>query len=711
MPCIRRSSQVCRLSLLLVGLLPALGYSESAMASAPATPGARIQLVLALVADDGGLARFAHAVSTPGSPQYGHYEPVPWLAQRFGASPLTQSRALRFLRRAGAADISMNGTGLFAQATFTVRDAERAFGADLRRVAGGSRGSDRFIAPAPSARASAAAAVPAGLRGVATGVIGLDNRPVVLGARRRAHASARGGSGYAPATGTPSGCSAGVATGGFTPNQYVTAYGISPLRASGLGGQGERVALIEVDGFKYSDLRTYAACFGLNIPRLNVYSVGLRRLLPPGGESTLDLEVVDSVAPNLSAIDVYENSGDAAAVTRSLVLPLLAPGAKPQVISASLGLCEPSIVAAFGRAGVSLLERDIELSAAAGITLIASSGDTGSSSCVDSKGRIAHRLAVSFPASSPFVTAVGGTNLALTATNAIAAQVVWNDTPLVSAAGGGGFSQLFGRPAYQRRVISGPRRVLPDVAMLADLGPGYAIFCTAAGDPQCSSRRSWETVGGTSAAAPLLAAGTALVDQDLARRGQPALGFLNPLLYAIGSSPAAGGVFADVTNGGNDIGAYLPGARGKALGCCRAKPGFDAASGWGGVNLAGLDLVAQASLPRLGQLTVSLPGAQRPGRGGVLKVRLGCSQACSVYAFSIFTLGNRRTFTVRSAIQRRGRAGSFTVSIRLSRSQQRALNLALAQRLVVRAEVFGVGLDGRGHAANVTSGVVHRIRA
>ncbi len=698
--------------MLPVLLLAALGAAAAIAAPAAVARERRLQLVVPLVADNAGLAAFAHAVSDPGSPQFGQFEPIPLLARRFGANSQTQLRALRFLRRAGGVGASINGTGLFAQATFTVPAAERAFGTELHAVAASGQGGRRFIAPAIRARGSAGGVgIPAGLRGVATGVIGLDTRPVLASSSGpSARVAGRSSSGYFPASGTPAGCPRGVASGGFTPNQYLTAYGISPLRVNHLAGQGERLALVEVDGFKDSDLRTFAACFGLDIPRLNVYTVGSRRPLPPGGESTLDLEVVDSVAPDLSAIDVYEDSGDAAQVTRSLVLPLLTPGAKPQVISVSLGLCEPEMISAFGRSGIALLERDVELSAATGSTLIASSGDNGSSACVDSRGRISHRLAVSYPASSPYVTAVGGTNVMLSAANTIVDQEVWNDAPTAPAAGGGGFSVLFGRPSYQREVVRGARRVVPDVAMLADLAPGYAIFCTAAGDLACGAGGGWETVGGTSAAAPLLAAGTALVDQDLRRHGHEQLGFLNPLLYSIGSSATAGAVFGDVVSGGNDIGAYILGVRRRPLGCCRARSGFDAASGFGGVNLGALDLVAQAKLPRSGRLTVVLPAGQRPASRGVLKVRFGCSQACAAYAFSIFTLGNGAEFTGRSATRRLSAGGSFTASVRLSRSEQRDLRSALARRHVVYAEVFAVGLDAYGHPARVTAEVAMRIR-
>ncbi len=298
-------------------------------------------------------------------------------------------------------------------------------------------------------------------------------------------------------SGTQSGCAeARGAESGFTPNQYVNAYGLTPLRLQSLSGQGERIALIEVDGYRYSDIKTFASCFGLDIPAINTYTVGAHHPLGPGEESTLDLEVVDAVAPDLKAIDVYENAGDAADVTRSVVLPLLSAGAKPQVISASLGLCEPYMELAFSRATLTSIERDVELAAATGITLIVATGDDGSSGCINSRGAIVDRLAVNYPATSPFVTAVGGTNVSLTPTNVISGQTVWNDTPVQLAAAGGGVSELFGRPSYQKPVVHNSRRVIPDVALLADLAPGYEVYCTPTGNPDCTGGPAWHTVGG-----------------------------------------------------------------------------------------------------------------------------------------------------------------------------------------------------------------------
>jgi len=327
------------------------------------------------------------------------------------------------------------------------------------------------------------------------------------------------------------------------------------------------------------------------------------------------------------------------------------------------------------------------------VEVVAASGDNGSSACVDSHDQLVDQLAVSYPASSPWVTSVGGTNFTLAAANTIQQQVVWNDAPAALAAGGGGFSDVFARPSYQQRVVGGARRAVPDVAMLADLEPGYAVFCTAADDPTCADAPSWHSVGGTSAASPLLAGGAALVDQDLHRHAREMLGFMNPLLYGIYSTSQRASVFSDVITGGNDLGPYILDGALRPLGCCSARVGFDAASGLGSIDLAALDLVAQGSLPRSGNLTVAIPRSQRPIRARSLRVKLHCSLPCRAYAFAVVTIGSGDDFSAKSAVHGFRGAGTQTVSIPFSSRQLRSMRSGLAQRQRIEAEVFAVAID------------------
>jgi subtilase family serine protease len=471
-----------------------------------------------------------------------------------------------------------------------------------------------------------------------------------------------------------------------------------------------QAALIEVDGFKGSDIRTFGRCFGINVPPIHAFAAGVRRSLPPGPEATLDLEVLTAAAPRLSGIDVYETTANAAGSLQAFVAPLENPGFRPQVISASLGLCEPAIRQAIGPAGIRLAQAEFQLAAASGVSVLAASGDSGSADCTQADGTPDDFLAVNFPASSPWVTAVGGTNITLTPRNTIASEVVWNDTNLgPGSAGGGGHSALFARPGYQGGTVRGATRALPDVSMLADIAPGYAIYCTAS-DCLSGSSSSWQNVGGTSASTPLLAGGVALIDQLMRQRERADLGQLNPLLYRIARSSLAASVFNDVTRYGNDVGPYIPG-NGQPLGCCTAGAGYDEASGWGSVNLSGLALGALLIQPRAANVGLSLPRRQHPVARHRILATVSCSESCSMAAFAEVSINHGTPFTVESRVYRLNGAGRRTIPVTFSSAQLNRLRTALAHHRLIQAFLYGVTVSPQHEIQRETGGMLLTIRS
>jgi len=493
-------------------------------------------------------------------------------------------------------------------------------------------------------------------------------------------------SGYTGISGTPQGCAAGVDADGFAPNQYLSAYGYSQLQQQGLLGQHESVALIEIDGFNPSDIRTFAACFGLHVPPIHAHAVGIPKLLAPGGEATLDLELLLAAAPELSSISVYETSPDAVHVLQALTAPLRHPGFPPDVISASLGLCESDTLGAVGHRGIASAEAALADASAEGISVLGSSGDTGSAACLQSSGGTTTpvpKLGVIFPASSPWVTAVGGTNLALNAANQITGQVVWNDASASpGVAGGGGLSMLFRRPAYQNGVVAASHRALPDVALLSDVEPGYDAYCTATLD--CHGR-GWMTFGGTSAATPLLAGGFALVDELLDQHEEQPLGLANPLIYRFARRPPGGApVFYDVTSGSNDVGPYIQ-ADGQPL-------GFDEASGWGGIDLNQFALDADLAQPALAQIGLRLAAHQHPYARRGIAATVSCSGACDLDVRVKVTIAGQQPFTDYSGLIHERRRTTARVRVGFTSAELSILNLAMHR--------------GRQISANVTAAVV-----
>jgi kumamolisin len=727
----------------LVGFLSGGSASAAVHPLGAASGGRSLSLVLPLQANEAGLERLAAAVSTPGSPRYGEFQPLASLSQRYGASPSTRRRVLRWLQGAGATRVRIDATGLFADATLSAGKAQRLFGTSLARFHSARQGN--FIAPAATPR------VPAKLQGAVEGVVGLDTQPIfgrgqsqmatsnfvreapatsrfaheapraapaTAGAVSPAGQGSRAGgdaqatsanlvSGYPHRSGTPAGCGGAVSGGGFTPNQYLSAYGLSPLHKAGIQGQGERVALIEIDGFRYSDLRNFAGCFGLGVPAINGYGVGIGKPLAPGGESTLDLEVLDAAAPRLREIDVYESHPRAADVLRSLTAPLQNPGRIPQVISASLGTCEPALVESIGYPGVRAVEGALAAAAASGITVLASSGDDGSTACLNRSGPI-DLLSVSFPASSPLVTGVGGTNVQLNPDNSIASQVVWNDGPDDLAAGGGGVSGLFMRPSYQKGFVSPNRRVVPDVSLLADVLPGYEIYCSVNECRDPNRPGNWVAVGGTSASAPLLAGGMALTDQVLRLRRRQELGLANMLLYPLAHSSSAPSVFSDVTLSDNDLSPYLD--THKTLGCCHAGPGFDYASGLGSVNIAAFASVASLLQPPIASVGLSLPRQSRPISRKHLLATVSCSRKCVAYAYARIAVGKARPFRVRStSVVFRGR-DHRTLRLALSAANVRRIRNGLGAHKAVAAAVFAAVTDSGGNVLGTSQSRALRLR-
>jgi kumamolisin len=684
--------------------------SAGAARSSPAT---QLQLVLPLRVNAAGLERFGLAVSTPGSPQFGRYESIATISRRFGAPLSARMRVMIWLRSHGARDVRVDATGELAEATMAASAARRVFGAPGAAVAGiGAR------------QAAPAALVPRALTGVVQAVFGLEPQSLSLAtavelrtAGVRAGAAANGSgqpSSELPRTGTPGGCAAGQragevgglpSTAAFTPFQYLTAYGFLPLYGSGLRGQGQRVALIETDGVKASDVQRFVDCAwgsGTSIPPVHQYRVGIGRLLAPGQEATTDAEITAVGAPGLAGIDLYETRPDIAHVLQAITAPLQHPERIPEVISVSLGACEPRVRAALGNAGLTASQYALEAATSAGATVVAAAGDTGSAGCQHNHQPPERKPAVLYPASSWYVTAVGGTNLDLTSNNQIAAEVVWNDTHQVQwkdpstggGAGGGGLSRIFTRPPFQNGFVKQNGRALPDVAMLADVRPGYAVYCTS---PDC--RRSptypWASVGGTSAAAPLFAAGVALTDQALLAQDKEYLGFVNPVLYA--AAPKLP-LFNDVTRIGNDVGPSLPGGGG-ALGCCTAHAGYDEASGLGSINMAYLEQVALAVQPhRLGDVNVRVLPHQHPLAGNALLLRINCSQACHAIGDVVVRPKEKgaRTVEIFSPRFQLHHRGSKTVRLRFTPAQLRYLRSARAHHHTITGIAEGVLTSATG---------------
>ncbi len=523
-----------------------------------------------------GLAKFVRKVSSPGSPRYRRYASVHHLTERYGASRKDRRTVRRWAAERGGHAQVLSGSWAIA-----------AFPADSGpAMAASSQHGNRLH-------------VPPALRGAVRRASKLPHVPLrdplpptPLRARERRglptnYPSAR------QRTGAPSGCAAGrdvntegFGTEAFTPNQYTAAYGISALHNRGFDGAGERIALIEIDGFAKRDIKAFASCFGTKVPPTHTHVLGGGKKLAPGLETTLDLSMLTASAPGVDRMDVYEGTGNAG--IPQLLNAAITARHKPTVISSSIGACEPQAPSAYLDAVSDILA----VGAGAGITFLSAAGDAGSADC-NGNGSVplVPLTAVDFPGSSPYATSVGGTNLILGADNHLKNEIVWNHAPGEISGGGGGTSIHFSPPWWQtktRATVGGLARLartVPDLAALGDSIPGYALSCASVSD--CNNYGyAWIGIGGTSAATPLTAGGLALANQASRTFGQRRLGLINPLIYRLGAGKRAAKVFTDVRKTGNDVGTAYPQNvnHSQPLGCCTAGVGYDMASGWGSLR-------------------------------------------------------------------------------------------------------------------------------
>jgi kumamolisin len=364
---------------------------------------------------------------------------------------------------------------------------------------------------------------------------------------------------------------ADVPSGGATGVEMLRAYNALPLTEKGYNGQGETVVFMEGGGFLQSDFTTFAA--DENLPAYNLTLVGKNTGFDD--ETTMDIETVHEIAPQAHLVFFNLNSITSAASDADLFAQAFVkseaqwPGA---IMSLSLGECETN-TQAFNHADLVALNATVASIEAKGSTVFASSGDSGGLDCTppadDGQPPGSSFEGVSVPASLPAVTGTGGTALTTDAAGNYVGETTWSE-PLLSQGTGGGVSTVFSRPSWQTGVGTGGQadagngRQVPDVSADADPTTGNLII-----------EDGKENVGGgTSLAAPIWAGFTAIMDQYLKANHDPPVGFFNPILYHLASSPVPYRPFHDVTVGGNDF--YT------------ATPGYDMATGLGSPNVYNL---------------------------------------------------------------------------------------------------------------------------
>jgi kumamolisin len=395
--------------------------------------------------------------------------------------------------------------------------------------------------------------IPASLEGKVVGVFGLDTR-------RMAHRGDKA-------------CAIGAVRADrpirpwFTPAELAGIYDFPPA-----DGVGQTVALLEFGGeYRDGDLRLFAERTGMTaIPE--VETVDVESLSPANhrdpdasGEVMLDVEVIAGAAPGAKQVIYFCDFTEQGWVD-GIDTAIHDSARQAGVLSIGWGLTEGELT--WTDQATDAINESLKTAALLGITVLVAAGDGGSAGQADDG-----RVHVNFPASSPFVVAVGGTMLPRQ--HGKFTEVVWKEGDGLPRNGGGstggGVSSVFARPSWQTVIISPVNRgamdgrIIPDVAANAAISTGY--FTVAAGKSGVS--------GGTGAAAPLWAALVARLNGAL-KPSRKTVGYLTPRLYQknakSGDHPVGAAGCNDVTIGNNVT---------APAGGYHAAIGFDAVTGWG----------------------------------------------------------------------------------------------------------------------------------
>jgi subtilase family serine protease len=570
----------------------------------------------------------AHAVSTPGNPQYKHFLTPAQFRQKFAPTQSDVTAVQQWLRASGFTVDYTPTNNHYVAAEGTVAEANAAFATTL-----GTYAYQGLSLIAPETQLT----VPAALPNV-SGIIGLDGSTELVhtygigsdAAPSPAFVNANPTSAYfgekrisntstLDATALPSTPDYSFAPHGYTPAQIRGAYGTQTAVSSGNDGSGVSVAIIDAYASPtiLGDANQYATSHGEPAFTANQFT----QVVAPGtfkrpqnkaqspqgwyGEETLDVEAVHAMAPgaNVVFVGAPNNYQDLDAALNHVVDRKLAT-----IVTNSYGFSSEALPMGFMKP----LYDTMTQAAIEGIGIYFSSGDSGDET--GGTGNLAIATA-DWPASSPLVTAVGGTSLAIGASNdygfetawqtgrAVLAGAVWGTTNYQYGSGGG-TSQVFAQPTYQAGVVPAgisqirggvAMRTVPDVSALGDPNTGMLIGQTQTW-PDGTTKYGEYRIGGTSLSSPLFAGMMALVEQKV---GSP-IGFANPLLYSQTGSvafhdivqPTQSGndtavVRADYINGLNDLSGYRYTIR--RLGydvalTIKAASGYDAVTGIGTPN-------------------------------------------------------------------------------------------------------------------------------
>ncbi len=507
-------------------ILPALARAKPVARESSSRVEQPLTLTLVLKRDDqAGFERYLHEVYDASSPNYRKFLTQSELSDRFGPSRGTYDKVLSHLQRNGFTLVEGSENRLTLMVRGNRSEVEKAFALHIRNYKIGDK---RFYANDRDPE------LPAHLASAVQTVSGLSNL-----AQPRANDIAHDigvlvckfSNALASANNEPEKVKD---CGNYQFFWYSSPAGKDPPGWEELDGTGQTVGLIEFDTFQMSDVADFLSLIGAPATKINnVSEVKVNGGAPLGlnqAEVLLDINTVLTGAPGAKVV-VYDGPFTGAGTSFQALFNAAINGGST-IISNSWAYCEDQTTLA----DVQSIDSIFKSAAAAGITILNGAGDSGST-CLDGAANT-----VAVPADSPNATAVGGSSLSSGHGYTYGSEQWWNGANNTPPTGQGGFGQsnFFAVPTYQAGLANSARRSIPDVVANADPASGVLLCQASAGG--CPTGLIY---GGTSIAAPVWAAFSAVLNQGLGQN----IGALNQAIYPFANTSA----FHNATSMGSDF--------------------------------------------------------------------------------------------------------------------------------------------------------------
>jgi len=597
------------------------------------------RMILVVAGDEGreqALRELLDSLHREGSPQYHQWLTPEQFGAQFGARPEAIQKSTSWLASQGFNIDRIARSGRWIQFSGAAQQVEAAFQTEMHRY------QMNGITHVANSRDLS---LPAEVASVVKGVLPLHDfsfKQPFLGRYFEVHRNDQGR--LVPVDPAFTIDNAGISHF-LVPGDYTKIYDLGPLYQSGATGTGQTIAIVARSKVEITDVETFRSIFGLPANDPIIIVDGADPGFSFSGDSveaSLDVEWAGAIAPK-ATIDLVASASTLTTDGVDLSAAYIVDNNLAPIMTVSFGACEQAL----GKAENAFFNGLWQQAAAQGISVFVSAGDNGAAGCDDPNfGPATRGLAVNGLASTPFNTAVGGTEFNENGNDAMfwnstngagfasavgyVPEMAWNEScdATISTctlgfnesnlfAGGGGASTLYAKPSWQLTAIPGVpndgQRDLPDISLTSAAHDGYLVCfegscqttTDSGGNPLLLQA---SVVGGTSAASPSFAGIMAIIDQQASGRQ----GLANYVLYPLAAAETFANcnssartnpaiptscVFNDVTTGNNSV----PGQTG-----FNAGTGYDLATGLGSVDATNLVSAFVARLKGLQGTTTAL---------------------------------------------------------------------------------------------------------